>query len=169
MPLCLRHPRAVTGAAIIAIAALGVWGSGVESRLTPTSLSVSGTPAAQGEALLREHFGDSAPFAVLLRGPSPAIERQGPALIRALRRDPEVTTLSPWDGRTLVPLRPSPRRALILVDFHTSTAEAVDDVVPHLNETLKEEIRPPVRADQTGVASLSRAIQKQSISSTERA
>ncbi len=169
MPLSLRHPRAVLGAAIITIAALGVLGSGVESRLTPTSLSVPGTPSAKGESLLRDHFGDSAPFAVLLRGPAPTIERQGPALIRALRRDPKVTTLSPWDGRTLARLRPSPRKALVLVDFHTSTAAAVDDVVPHLNETLGRVIHPPVRANQTGLASLSRAIQEESISSTERA
>jgi RND superfamily putative drug exporter len=165
----IRYPHRVLGAAIIAIAALGLLGAGVESRLTPTSLSVPGTPAAEGEALLREHFGDSAPFAVLLRGPAPAIDRQGPALIRALRRDPKATTLSPWDGRTLSRLRPSPRQALILVDFHTSTAEAVDAVVPHLDETLERVIRPPVRADQTGLASLSRAIQEESISSTERA
>ncbi|HEX4668806.1 MAG TPA: efflux RND transporter permease subunit [Solirubrobacterales bacterium] len=167
--MTLRHPRRVLGAAIIAIAALGILGLGVESRLTPTSLSVPGAPAAKGEALLRAHFGDLAPFAVLLRGPAPAIERQGPALIRSLREDPKVTTLSPWDRRTLARLRPSPREALILVDFHTSTAEAVDDVVPHLNETLERVIHAPVRANQTGLASLSRAIQEESISSTERA
>jgi RND superfamily putative drug exporter len=168
-PQSLRHPRRILGAAIIAIAALGVLGAGVESRLTPTSLSVVGTPSAEGAELLKDHFGDSAPFAVLLRGPSAAIERQGPALIRTLRRDPEVTTLSPWDGRTLARLRPAPRRALILVDFHASTAEAVDDVVPRLNETLARMIHPPVRANQTGLATLSRAIQEESISSTERA
>ena len=38
--------------------------------------------------MLREHFGDSAPFAILLRGPAAALDRQGPALVRALRRDP---------------------------------------------------------------------------------
>jgi putative drug exporter of the RND superfamily len=164
-----RHPRFVLGAAIIAIAALGVLGLDVESRLTPTSLSVAGTHSAEGGGLLKNHFGESAPFAILLRGPAAAIERQGPALIRALRRDPEVTTLSPWDGRTLARMRPSPRRALVLVDFHTSTAEAVDDAVPRLDETLARVIHLPVRANQTGLASLSRAIQGESISSTERA
>ncbi|HEY2479461.1 MAG TPA: hypothetical protein VGI17_12120, partial [Solirubrobacterales bacterium] len=114
------------------VAILGILGSGVESRLTPTSLSVPGTPSAEGAALLRSHFGESSPFADLLRGPAPAIERQGPALIRALRRDPKVTTLSPWDGSALAALRPSPRRALILVDFHAPPAKAVKDVVPRL-------------------------------------
>ena len=128
-PLSLRHPRWLLGAAILAIAALGVLGTGVESRLTPTSLSVAGTPSAEGTDLLEEHFGDSAPFAVLLRGPAAAIERQGPALIRELREDPRVTTLSPWDGRALGRLRPAPDRALVLVDFHVGSAAAVDDAV----------------------------------------
>jgi RND superfamily putative drug exporter len=168
-PLTLRYPRRVLGAAIVAIAALGVLGLGVEDRLVPTSLGVPGTPSAKGGELLEAHFGQSAPFAVLLRGPSAALDRQGPALIRALRRNPEVTTLSPWDGAGLARLRPGPRKALVEVDFHTSTADAVKTVVPELNETLEKQIHAPVRATQTGYASLSRAIQSESISSTEQA
>jgi len=168
-PLSLRHPRQVLGAAIVSIAALGILGLGVESRLTPTSLSVPGTPSAQGGDLLKAHFGESAPFAILLRGPAAALDRQGPALIRTLRRDPAVTTLSPWDGDALARLRPSPRKAFILADFHTGTAEAVADVVPRLNQLLETKVHAPVQANQTGYASLSRAIQDQSISSTERA
>jgi RND superfamily putative drug exporter len=167
--LTLRHPRAILAIALVAIVALGILGSGVESKLTPTSLGVPGTPSAKGADLLKEHFGESAPFAILLQGPAAALNRQGPALIRALRRDPKVTTLSPWDGEALSRLRPSPRKALILADFHTSTAKAVADVVPHLNATMEATIHAPVRATQTGYASLSRAIQDQSISSTERA
>jgi RND superfamily putative drug exporter len=161
-------------AACVALAWCSEWRSswspsGVESRLTPTSLSVPGTPSAEGAALLSSHFGESAPFAVLLRGPAPAIERQGPELIRAFRRDPKVTTLSPWDGSALAELRPSPRKALILVDFHAKPSTAVKDVVPRLERTLERVIHAPVVADQTGFASLSRAIQEESISSTERA
>jgi putative drug exporter of the RND superfamily len=168
-PLTLRRPRTVLGAAAVLIVALGVIGSGVESRLTPTSLSVPGTPAAEGGALLKAHFGPSAPFAILLRGPAMAVDRQGPRLIRTLRADPKVTTLSPWDGRSLARLRPSPNQVLILADFHTTQAEAVGEVVPRLDQTLKAQIHPPLRVAQSGFATLSRAIQEQSISSTERA
>jgi RND superfamily putative drug exporter len=169
-PLALRHPRALLGAAVVLIALLGVLGTGVESRLTPTSLSVPGTPAAEGGDLLRSHFGESAPFAILLRGPSRAIERQGPALIGALRAgNPDLTTLSPWDGKSLARLRPAPDEALILADFHTSQEEAVGDVVPALDATLAKRVHPPLRVAQSGFATLSRAIQEQSISSTERA
>jgi putative drug exporter of the RND superfamily len=118
--------------------------------------------------MLREHFGESAPFVLLLRGPAAAIDRQGPALIRNLRRDPAVTTLSPWDRGTVQRLRPGPRRALILVDFHVGIDEAVNEVVPELDRTLEEQVRPPVRATQTGFATLSRAIQDESIAATER-
>ena len=153
----------------MAIAALAILGTGVEERLTPTSLGVPGTPSARGGELLAEHFGRSAPFAVLLQGPPAALDRQGPALIRSLRSRAGLTTLSPWDGAQLGRLRPGPRRALILVDFHTDTASAVEHAVPALDAALAQQIHAPVRATQTGYASLSRAIQEESISSTERA
>ena len=79
----------------MAIAIRGVLGSGVEERLTPTSLQVPGTPSAEGAELLEGHFGPSAPFAILLQAPPGALDRQGPALIRELRADPQTTTLSP--------------------------------------------------------------------------
>ncbi|HYC31932.1 MAG TPA: MMPL family transporter, partial [Gemmatimonadales bacterium] len=86
-----------------------------------------------------------------------------------MRGVPGATALSPWDGPSSARLRPAERKALILVDFHVGTTEAVREVVPALNETLEREIHFPVRADQTGFASLSRAIQSESIASTERA
>jgi RND superfamily putative drug exporter len=169
LSLALRRPGWTLAVAAVLVIVLGVLGLNVESRLKPTTLSVAGTPSAQAAALLRSHFGDSAPFAILLRGPAASLDRQGPALIKALRRDPKVTTLSPWDGASLNRLRPTPRKALILADFHVPAAEAVSDVVPKLNQTLERRVHAPVRATQTGYASLSRAIQSESISSTEQA
>ena len=154
--------------ALVALVALGLIGTGVENRLDPTTLTVSGTSSAKANALLQQHFGDSAPFAVLLRGPAKAIEKQGPRVVRALRRDPKVTTLSPWDIGSVSGLRPAPGRALILVDFHTDTKTAVNDVVPRLNHLLERQVKPPVRATQSGFASLSRALQDESINAAER-
>ena len=65
-------------------------------------------------------------------------------------------------------LRPGPRRALIIADFHVGIDEAVNETVPELNEILEATIAPPVRATQTGYATLSRAIQDDSIAATER-
>jgi len=147
---------------------LGAIGSGVEERLEPTTLEIPGSDSSRSNELLREHFGASMPFAILLRGPAAEIDRQGPALIRALREDPEVTTISPWDRGSVVDLRPSPRRALILADFHDEIKEAVNETVPKLERTIEEEIQPPVRATQTGFASISRALQERSIAASER-
>ncbi len=118
--------------------------------------------------MLREHFGDSAPFVILLRGPQKALDRQGPELIRALRRNPAVTTLSPWDLGSVQRLRPSPRSAIVIADFHVGIDEAVNETVPELNRILESTIHPPVRQTQTGFATLSRAIQDDSITATER-
>lgn len=168
LPLTLRHPRWVLGIALVAICVLGAIGLHVENSLKPTSLDVSGTESSRAGAALHHYFGDSAPFAILLRGPSAELERQGPALIRALRTEPKVTTISPWDKGSVARLRPGPNKALILVDFHVSVEEAVDHTVPYLNNLLETQVRAPVHATQTGFASLSRAIQDESISSSER-
>src|SRR5690242_13534176 len=105
--------------AVAVLGALAILGSNVEDRLSPTSLDIPGTSSSEATGVLREHFGDSAPFAILLRGPAPAIDRQGPELVRALRASgPRVNTLSPWDRGSVGPLRPGPRKALVVVDFH---------------------------------------------------
>jgi RND superfamily putative drug exporter len=166
--LTLRHPRGVLAVAAIVLVGLGVIGLGVEDRLDPTTLNIPGTPSSQANELLQEHFGDSAPFAILLQGPAAAIDRQGPELVRALRKEPGVTTLSPWDRGSVSRLRPDPRRALVLADFHVDSKTAVNETVPLLNEILEEHVQPPVRVTQTGLATLSRAIQDESISATER-
>jgi putative drug exporter of the RND superfamily len=155
-------------AALAVLIPLGVLGAGVEGKLSPTSLNIPGTPSAEANELLQEHFGQSAPFVILLRGPAQALDRQGPRLIRALRRDPKVTTLSPWDRGTVQRLRPSPRKAILIVDFHVGIDQAVKETVPKLNRTLEAQIQAPVRATQTGFATLSRAIQDDSIAATQR-
>ena len=166
--MLLRYPRAVIALAAVLLIALGVIGTGTEDRLDPTTLDVPGTESARSNEILRQHFGETAPFAILLRGPAAAIDRQGPELIRALRRDPRVTTLSPWDFGSVARLRPSPRKALILADFHVDTRTAVNESVPHLERVLEREIRPPVDATQTGYASLSRAIQEDNLEASKR-
>jgi putative drug exporter of the RND superfamily len=164
----LDHPRRVLAAAFVVLVVLGALGAGVEGKLSPTSLEIPGTPSARANRMLREHFGDSAPFVILLRGPEKALDRQGPELIRALRRNPTVTTLSPWDQGSVQRLRPNPRRAIVIADFHVGVDEAVNETVPELNQILETTIHPPVRQTQTGFATLSRSIQDDSIAATER-
>jgi RND superfamily putative drug exporter len=165
----LRHPKRSLVVGVLVVALLSVFGFSLEERLNPSTIEISGTKTAHATEMLNEYFGDSAPFVIFLQGPPKALDKQGPELIRTLRRDPKVTTLSPWDRGAVGRLRPSPRRAFVLLDFHVGNHEAVDDKVPLLNEVLEKTIHAPVRGTQTGVATLSRAIEEGSISATERA
>jgi len=169
-PLLLRHPRRALAIAGLGILVLIAFGTGLNGRLSPSTIEISGTSASRANEMLKEHFGPTALFPILLRGPAAAIDRQGPKLIRALRREnPRVTTLSPWDRVAVARLRPGPRRALILADFHVDINEAVDETVPYLERTLEEKIHAPVDATQTGFATISKSIQDESIAAAERA
>jgi RND superfamily putative drug exporter len=169
LPLSLRRPRTILGIALVLIVVLGYIGRNVENKLNPTSLDVPGTDSNKATKLLKQYFGDSAPFAILLQGPKAAIEEQGPKLVHALRaNDPKVTTVSPWDKGKVRNLRPAPDKALVLVDFHVSVNDAVRYTVDELNQILGEKVTPPVEATQTGFATLSRAIQDESINASER-
>ncbi len=165
----MRRPRRTLAALAVPIVLLALLGLGLDDRLSPSSLDIPGTEASRGNELLEAHFGPSAPFPILLQGPPAALDRQGPRLVRALRAEPGVTTLSPWDRGDVSRLRPSPRSALVVADFHTGIDSAVKHTVPELNRLLEESVRPPVRATQTGYATISRAIQQESIDSAERA
>ncbi|HEU5252360.1 MAG TPA: MMPL family transporter [Solirubrobacterales bacterium] len=164
-----RRPLAGLFAVLAACAALGVLGLGVEEKLEPLSLRIPGNAAANGEDLAASHFGESTPFVVLLEGPASELERQGPGLVAALRREPAATVISPWDKGALVALRPGRDKALVLVDFRVPLKTAMRDVVPDLEETLEARAEAPVIATQSGFASVSRALQEESLTSTERA
>jgi RND superfamily putative drug exporter len=167
----VRHRRPLAGLVVVLLscAVLGAFGLGVEDKLDPFSLSVPGTSAEEGEALVSSHFGDSSPFVVLLQGPTGALDRQGVALVRVLRQDPEATVISPWDRGSVAGLRPDNRKALILVDFHVPPSEAMRHTVPRLERILEAETRAPIEATQSGFATVSRALQDESLSATERA
>jgi len=158
----------VLAIAALLLGVLAVIGTGTDKRVDPVTLDVPGTESLRGNEILNQHFGDSAPFAILLRGPAKALDRQGPELVAALREDPRVTTLSPWDTGSVQRLRPEPGKALILADFHVSVRTAVNETVPRLEEILEDQVHPPVEATQTGYASLSRALQEENIRATHR-
>ena len=173
-----RRAGLTLAATLIIVAVLGAIGLGVEDRLRPTSLEIGGTSSARGEELAGSRFGDSSPFALMLRGPTGALERQGPRLAAALRRDPTVTVISPWDPAPAARKLPAPpanappsarSRALLLLDFHVPLDEAIRDTVPELERTIDARVHPPVEAIQSGYATISRALQSESLAAAERA
>jgi putative drug exporter of the RND superfamily len=169
---------ATLAATLALVVLLGLIGLGVEGHLRPTSLEVGGTSSARGEALDRDHFGDRSPFVVLLRGPAGPLERQGRHLVGILRRDPSVTVVSPWDPAAAARKLPVPApgtppgarsSAMLLLDYHVPLAEAIRHSVPELQGTLDANLRPPVRAIQSGFATISRSLQEESLAAAERA
>ena len=166
--MSLRHPGRALAVAAILIVVLSAFGFSLEDRLSPSSLDIPGTSTERANAALQEHFGDSAIFAILLEGPPGSVDRQGPDLVRALRREEGVTTVSPWDRGATAAFRPRPNRALIVADFHVDTDTAVKDKVPIVDEVLEDTIHPPVEATQTGGPTLTRTIQDDSITAAER-
>lgn len=164
-----RRPLAGLALVLAACGVLGLIGLRVEQKLDPFSLSVPGTAAAEGDSLVASHFGDSTPFVVLLQGPAGALDHQGVALVRALRRNADATVVSPWGRGSLGELRPDDGKALILIDFQASLADAMLHMVPQLEGMLEARIRAPVEARQSGFATVSRALQDESLSATERA
>jgi RND superfamily putative drug exporter len=173
-----RRAAATLAATAVLIAFFGLIGLGVNDHLRPTSLAISGTPSARGEDLARRRFGESSPFAVLLRGPAAQVERQGTRLAHVLRRQRDLTVISPWDPAPAARKLPAPppgtsptepSHALLLLDYHLPLAEAMRETVPDLETTLELQVNAPVTATQSGFASISRALQHESLSAAERA
>jgi putative drug exporter of the RND superfamily len=168
-PIGVRRPRPVLAGAAAVLGMLLLLGAGVEQKLKPTSVTVPGTEAARGNQLLKEHFGDSAPFAILLQGPPAQLDRQGSELVEILLRNPGVTTLSPWDrGPELEGLRPSSGTALVLADFHVSEEEAIERTVPELERTVARNVSDPVHARTAGFASVARATDEEAVDVARR-
>jgi RND superfamily putative drug exporter len=160
----------------LAVAALAMLGSGIAERLAPTSLMVPGTPSARADAILDREFGSSVPVTVLLEGPRAAIERQGPRLADAFRREGDVQVMSPWEssggmtsGGDLSTLRPRPDAALIVVNFQRPDAVAMSEVVPAANRIVRRNVSPPLKAHVGGVAAIATALQENALEATHRA
>jgi putative drug exporter of the RND superfamily len=165
-----RRPLRVLAGWLVVVAALTVIGLGVEDKLSPSTLRVPGTESARGAELLADSFGESVPFAILLRGPADEIDRQGPRLVEALRERDDASVLSPWDrGRGLEQLRPRPRAALVAADVEASLAEAADFAVDDVRGVIDATIHPPVEADLTGYAVVGTALEDASVSATRQA
>jgi RND superfamily putative drug exporter len=173
-----RRAVATLVVTLLLVVAFGLIGLGVERHLRPTSLAIDGTPSARGEELAKQRFGESSPFAVLLRGPAGEIERQGLRLVAVLRRQSDLTVISPWDPGPAARKLPSPppgmppasrSRALLVLDYHLPLAEATREAVPELEATLEANTHPPVRVTQSGYATISRALTSESLAASERA
>jgi RND superfamily putative drug exporter len=169
-PRSPARPWLVLGAWLAVVAVLGSIGAGIADHLSPASLQVPGSPSARAQAMLNREFGNSVPVTVLLQGPPAAIDRQGPRLAAALRREPRVTVMSPWDsGSETRTLRPRPGAALVVAGFERPDSVAMSEVVPAAQRIVNRNVRPPLRAHIGGVAAIATALQRDALHATHRA
>ncbi|HEX8646557.1 MAG TPA: MMPL family transporter [Thermoleophilaceae bacterium] len=167
--LALRRPRRTLALFGLVVAVLSGQAAQLERRLDPPDLAVPGTGSARATELAGSSFGSQMTIPVLLRGSPRALDRQGPRLARALRRDPRVTVLSPWDRvRSSIDLRPSPRAGMVVALVRRPARDSLD-VASDVRKTVRKRIRAPVRAHVTGQAPINLAVRDANFEAARKA
>ncbi|MDQ3936240.1 MAG: MMPL family transporter, partial [Actinomycetota bacterium] len=154
----MRRPKRTLAFVALAVLLLAGQAAQLQSRLDPPDLEIPGTEAARAGELGSESFGSQLTVPVLLRGPAPALDVQGPRLARALARDKRVTVLSPWDRTPSgIDLRPGLRDAMVVTLVRRPLSDSFD-VAADVRRVVRSNVDPPVRAHVTGQAPINRAI-----------
>ncbi len=148
---------------------LGAIGLGVSHSLSPTIVVVPGTESSRAQTLTNARFGSTQLVPILLRGPSAALDREGPRLVRDLVKRPHTRALSAWDaGVASQGLRPSATAAMIVVSVDRAEKTVVATDQPQIEALVARDIAQPVRASVTGQPSIDRALKDEALSSTRR-
>ena len=92
-----RRPFVSLALWLAVAAALAAIGLGVSSSLSPTIVVVPGSETARAVHLAESNFGPSVLVPVMLEGPKAELDRQGPALVKALAARRDTRVLSAWD------------------------------------------------------------------------
>jgi RND superfamily putative drug exporter len=154
---------------MVVLVALAAYGTGVEGRLKESTLVVPGSEFEKAIEMGSREFGEDTPVAVLLRGPARELDRQGPAFAKALRSDPRVHTLSPWDnGETARRLRPRPDAAVVIGNFRLRDLDFTW-VMPHVERAERQALRAPVRAHATGMTPIGVGAKEESLKAAHQA
>jgi RND superfamily putative drug exporter len=165
--LAVRRPLPVIAAWLLVVAVLALIGRGVEHRLQPTQLRVGGTETHRWGELREGHFGEG--LAVLLTGPKKELDRQGPALARALLERDNTRAVSPWSGGEAARhLRPSPEEALIVLDVDIAEGQSRSTFIPPLERFVDARVSAPVEAHLSGLAPLGRDINDATVDSLHK-
>ena len=166
----IDRPRAALALFALVVLTLAFFARGLESRLTATTLLTPGTESARANALYKAEFGDGITIPVLLKGPPGELDRQGPALVEALRKQEHFRVLSAWDrgpaGEALHPHRDS---GLIVVGVDRPLDYAVEQGLRDVERLVAEKTSAPVRPHITGLASIGLGVKDSSLSAVAKA
>ncbi len=167
--LSVRHPvRALVICGVLATA-LVLIGMGVTRSMSPSLVVVAGTDSSRAQHLADAEFGPGVLVPILLEGPRAQLDRQGPALVRALAARPDTRVLSAWDGGDAgAALRPSATQAMVVASVARSERAMVDTYQPQIDAVVDRTIGGPIHASVTGQPSLDRAFKQASVDATRR-
>jgi RND superfamily putative drug exporter len=168
--VAVKHPRRVLAVWGVAIGLLGLVGLHVENQLHHSNLVIPGTTSARAIDLIRTQFGERYDLVVLLEGPQHALDRQGPALVRALQRRPSVTVVSPFGNRIgATPMRRSPTQAVLMVRVARSFEEVSKHYAPALRKELHSRIHAPLQAHLTGYTDVASGVNDGTVAAIKQA
>ncbi len=167
--LSIRRPRSalITWAVIGAV--LAVVGFGVTKTMSPSVSVVQKSESMKAQTLANQQFGPTQLMPILLEGPKAQLDKQGPALVKALVTRPHTRALSAWDaGTSSTGLRPGPNQAMIVVAVDRSEKDVVKYDAPQIQNLVSRTISAPVRHYVTGQPILDRALNNASMDNLRR-
>ncbi len=147
-----RRSRLVIAIWILAVAALALEGSDLDSKLTFHPPFIDGTASKRAHDISESEFGGDNALVVMLRGPRAAVESQGRDLASRLDAMPRTLAISPWSGgATIDDLQPSPRVAAIVVRIESDAAQGgVLGLLPPVRRLVNRRISRPVHTSMAG-------------------
>jgi X-X-X-Leu-X-X-Gly heptad repeat protein len=167
--LAIRRPAAALITALVVVTALTLIASGISSSLSPSITTVPGTESSHAQHLAEAEFGPSTLVPILLEGPAKQLDKQGPALVRALGQRSDTRTLSAWDSGTIgKQLRPTPEAAMIVASVAANEKEMVATKQDEIDALVAKTVSAPVHTSITGQPSIDRAMKDQSIDTTRK-
>ena len=151
-------------------AALAAIGLGVNSSLSPTIVVVPGSETARAEHLAESNFGPGVLVPVLLEGPKTALDKQGPALVKALAARRDTRVLSAWDiGDTGKSLRPDATHAMLVASVAQTEEAMVDGVQQEIDRIVDAKVSEPVTSYITGTPTIDLASKDQALDTARQA
>lgn len=149
----VRHPRFVFGTWAFLAIALAIFGSGLAGELRPHPPLIDGSEPKLAHEITLRQFGSDESMIVALRGPKPALERQGRLLASRIDAQPKTLVVSPWStgGTAIGGLRPSPDVAGIVMRMEHRGDEGIAEALELVEGQIERTIEPPVHASMAGL------------------
>jgi RND superfamily putative drug exporter len=167
--LSIRRPLAALLVWAAVAGGLTLIGLGVSDQLSPSVTTVAGTESSHAQDLAKSEFGPSVLVPILLEGPARQLDRQGPALVRALSQRKDTRVMSAWDGGEIAAgLRPKPTAALLVAAVAKSEDQMVRTTQGQIDRTVDRIVANPVHASVTGQPTIDRAMKDEAIDSARR-